>query len=214
MVTPLADPRAIVRYELLPFSPRRAYAMVMPAPAARTDWTVEEMHALPDDGNRYEVVDGELLVTPAPSFTHQDAIAELYLLLKPYADAASLHVLFAPAAVTFSPRREVQPDLLVLPLVDRRRARTFAEAGRLVLAVETLSPSTARADRYTKRRLYQSENVPEYWIVDVASRLFERWRPNDDEPEVLHETLAWQPCDDLVPLVIDLAAYFRRVHGV
>lgn len=187
--------------------------MSMPAPAARTDWTVDEVHALPDDGNRYEVVDGELLVTPAPSFSHQDAVLQLAIRMQAYADAVSLHLLIAPAAVTFSPRREVQPDLLVLPLVDGRRARTFAEVGHLVLAVEILSPYTARADRYVKRPLYQSEGVPECWIVDVASRLFERWRPGDEEPEVLLETLAWQPRDDVAPLVIDLVEYFRRVHG-
>ena len=186
--------------------------MAMPALTARSDWTVEEINALPDDGNRYEVVDGELFVTPAPSYAHQGVVGELFYRLRGYVESVSLHVLTAPAAATFSPRREVQPDLLVLPLVDGRPPRAFADVGRLVLAVEVLSPSTTRADRYVKRRLYSSEGVPEYWIVDIASQLVERWRPDDEEPEVLFETLTWQPRDDVAPLVIDLPGLSRQVH--
>jgi len=140
--------------------------MAMPAPVlpdlSRRDWTVEEVNALPDDGNRYEVIDGELFVTPAPSETHQDALAELLVRVKPYADALKLHVFIAPTAVTFSARREVQPDLLVLPTLDGQRVRAFRDVRKLALAVEVLSPSTTRADRYVKRRLFSSEGVPEY----------------------------------------------------
>lgn len=191
--------------------------MAMPAPVlpdtTRRDWIVEEVNALPDDGNRYEVIDGELFVTPAPSEMHQDAVGELYLQLRAYADPLNLHVFFAPTAVTFSARREVQPDLLVLPTLDGARARAFRDVRRLALAVEVLSPSTTRADRYVKRRVFASEGVPEYWIVDPAMRLIERWRPGDEEPEVLLDALAWQPASDVAPLMIDLRAYFRAVHG-
>lgn len=185
--------------------------MAMPAP--HTEWTVEMVHALPDDGNRYEVIDGELLVTPAPSCRHQGAAFELAVLLKSYAEAVGLQVLVAPVAVTFSQRREVQPDVLVLPLVDGRRVERFEDVGRLELAVEVLSPSTARVDRYTKRMLYQSQGVSEYWIVDGASRLVERWRPNDTMPEVLLSALTWQPSAEHAPLTIDLEAYFGTVFG-
>jgi Uma2 family endonuclease len=61
--------------------------------------------------------------------------------------------------------------------------------------------------------MYQDEHVPEYWIVDLDARLFERWRPGDTRPEVLTETLTWQPESDAPPLTIDLAEYFARVHG-
>ena len=187
--------------------------MAMPAPAARTDWTAEEINTLPDDGNRYEVVDGELLVSPAPTNEHQEAVVELLVRMRAYVIAASMQILVAPSAVRFSSRREVQPDLLVLPLVNGKRARSFREVGRLELAVEILSPSTARADRYEKRELYQSERVPEYWIIDLASRLVERWRPTDTAPDVFLESLTWLPRDDVAPLVIDLVDYFRWVHG-
>ena len=76
-----------------------------------------------------------------------------------------------------------------------------------------LSPSTARADRHVKRRLYQRERVPEYWIVDVDARLIERWRPEDERPEILAEQLEWRPDPAHPPLTIDLPAYFRDVTG-
>jgi hypothetical protein len=55
--------------------------------------------------------------------------------------------------------------------------------------------------------------VPEYWIVDTALRCVERWRPGDEDPEILFDILTWQPQSDVAPLTIDLAAYFRAVHG-
>ena len=180
---------------------------------SRRDWTVDEVRALPDDGNRYEVIDGELFVTPAPSWLHQQAAMEFLFLVRPYAHRCALDCYIAPAEVAFSPRRSVEPDLFVVPRMDGRRATHFEEVQRLVLAVEVISPSTARADRYRKRHLYQSEDVPEYWIVDPDARFVERWRPGDDAPEILVESLAWTPQEDVEPLVIDLAALFRRVHG-
>ena len=179
----------------------------------RRDWTADELRAVPDDGNRYEIVDGELLVTPAPSWLHQDAVGELFLLLAPYARRNDLHCILAPAEVRFSPNRVVQPDVFVVPFIGGRKPARLDDVHRLILAVEVLSPSSARADRHSKRHLYQSQSVPEYWIVDPANRFVERWRPGDDAPEVLLDSLTWTPREGGEPLVIDLAAYFRRVHG-
>jgi Uma2 family endonuclease len=185
--------------------------MAMPTP--HTDWTVEMVRALPDDGNRYEVIDGELLVSPSPSRLHQRAAGELFVILHAYLAGTDLEVLFAPFAVTWSARTEVQPDLLVAPSAHLRPLRYGEGASVLELVVEVLSPSSARTDRHRKRRLYQSQGVPEYWIVDPGSRLFERWRPGDEEPEVLLASLAWQPVAEREPLLIDLDAYFDAVHG-
>ena len=188
--------------------------MAMPTPLP-VDWTAELVHALPDDGNRYEVIDGELFVTPAPSFVHQRAVLELAVRLRahlrehPVAD-----VMIAPADVEFrEPHVMVEPDVFVIPLVEGRAPRTFQDAGRLLLAVEVLSPTTARADRRVKRRLYQEQGVPEYWIVDVDARLVERWRPGDDRPHILAETIEWQPDPATPALVIDLPRYFAEVLG-
>ena len=185
----------------------------MGMPLSHMDWTVEMVKALPDDGNRYEVIDGELLVSPAPSLLHQSAVGKLYLLLAPYADAVGLDAVFAPAAVTFSARREVQPDLFVLPRNAGRPATRFEDVGQLMLAVEVLSPHSARTDRHRKRALYQDERVPDYWIVDLALRAVERWRPDCASPEVLTVALSWQPMPSHEALIIDLPAYFRSVHG-
>lgn len=74
--------------------------------------------------------------------------------------------------------------------------------------MEVLSPSTAHADRTRKRVTYQREGVPEYWIVDPYSRIVERWRPEDERPDVLADRLTWTPRGGIAPLVIDLAALF------
>jgi len=193
--------------------------MAMPAPpplvpdTSRRDWTAAEVDALPDDGNRYEVIDGSLVVTPSPSDRHQDAVGELYVRIKPYADALRMHAFMAPTQVRFSDRRVVQPDLLVLPPRDGRQVSGFGDVGRLALAVEVLSPSTMRVDRYVKRRLFAAEGVPDYWIVDPASRVVERWGPWVEEPDVVLETLTWHPEPSVAPLVIDLRGYFRAVFN-
>lgn len=184
--------------------------MAMPEP--HVEWTLEMVHALPDDGNRYELLDGELLVSPAPSLTHQRVLLAFYDAIRPYVVAlADCEVLVAPAAATFSRKRELQPDLLVLPFVDGKSVRQFTDVGRLLLAMEVLSPSSTRNDRYKKRQAYQQEGVPETWIVDPPSRLVERWRPTDEAPDVSVDTIEWQPRPDVGPLVIDLSALFSLV---
>ena len=185
--------------------------MGMPQPIA--DWTVERVLALPDDGNRYEVVDGELLVSPAPSLFHQVAVAALARILDPFVSAHRLgYVLHSPADIEFDDRTLVQPDLFVAPPVERRRPRSWKEIRQLLLAVEVLSPSTARADRQVKRRRYQRHGVAEYWVVDLEARLVECWTPADERPQVLTERLEWRPLGEQPPrLSIDLIALFRDV---
>jgi Uma2 family endonuclease len=166
---------------------------------------------LPEDGNRYEVLDGVLVVTPSPSDPHQDAVAALYDRLRPFLLRwAAGWPRMAPADVRFSPRRVVQPDLYVVPLVNGRRPRGWQESQHLTLAVEVLSPSTALRDRDAKRRLYQ-EHADEYWIVDIEARRIERWLPGVARPEVHSTSMAWQPAGAGEALTLDLPAYFREV---
>ena len=175
-------------------------------------WTVADLADLPDDGNRYEVVDGELFVTPAPSLDHQEAIAALLARLRPYVMAHRIgHVTFAPADVTFSPRRSVQPDLFVARLVGGKRPRKSADLRGLLLAVEVLSPTSTRADRVVKRALYLDEGVDEYWLVDLDTRAIERSTPASTKVEVVRDTLDWKPAGAAAPLVIHLADYFAEV---
>lgn len=184
--------------------------MVMPNLKRR--WTVAERDELPDDGNRYEVIDSELFVTPAPSLRHQEAVGRLYRLIADYLDREPIgHAFIAPADVVFSPRRGVQPDLFVVPLVDGRVPDHFNDVRRLLLSVEVLSPSTARVDRVTKRMLYREEAVDEYWIVDLDSRTIERSTPSEPRPEILDSSLEWRPEGAATALTIDLIAYFEKI---
>ena len=182
--------------------------MAMPAPT--TEWTLEMLHALPDDGKRYELVDGELLVSPTPSPAHQRVSFELAQVLAPWARQHGLEVCIAPFAITFSPRRGLQPDIFVVPLVEGRRPQAPQEFARLVLAIEVLSPSTARYDRVVKRPVYLEQGVAEYWIVDPDSRTVERWWRGQGRPEVLDTTLGCTPPGGPAALEIDLVEMFHR----
>jgi Uma2 family endonuclease len=185
--------------------------MVMPA---TTRWTADMVRALPDDGKRYEVIDGELFVTPAPSWMHQSVVLELAMLLAPYVREHGVgHVIGAPAEVVFGPRNMVVPDVFAVPLVRGEAPRAWEEVGRLLLAIEVLSPSTRRTDRREKRELYQRKGVPEYWTVDVEARAIERWPPDASAPETVTEQLNWRPDAFVDPLTIDVAAFFARVLG-
>ena len=184
----------------------------MSMPARETMWTAEMARALPDDGKRYEVLDGELFVTPAPSGDHQFALKALYDRLNPYVTAHGIGVLlWSPADIEFSPHRLVQPDLFVARLIDGKRPRTWHEVKGLVLAIEALSPGTAHADRHRKRRIYMEEAVDEYWIIDLDARLIERWRKGDTRPEMLDDVLEWRPLVDVAPLPIQLQPYFAAI---
>jgi Uma2 family endonuclease len=184
----------------------------MGMPAQQTEWTAEMARELPDDGKRYEVLDGELFVTPAPELRHQTAAGRLFVVLDAYVRAHSLGLaLMSPADIEFSPRRLVQPDVFVAPVTARGRPRDWRDISSLLLAVEVLSPSTARTDRQRKRGIYQSQGVPEYWIVDLDARVVERWRPADERPEIIADVLTWQPRTDVQPLSIGLDEFFFEV---
>jgi Uma2 family endonuclease len=191
---------------------RRREEYRMPMPMAKREWTVADLDDLPEDGNRYEVIDGELFVTPAPALRHQRAVGELYSLLAGYLSAQHVgYAVVAPADVKFSSKRLVQPDVFAIPPFEGRFPKSFEQVQQLLLAVEVLSPSTARADRVAKRMLFRQEQVPEYWIVDLDSRTIERSTPSESRPEILSERLTWLPAGASEPLEIDLTAYFARV---
>lgn len=185
--------------------------MAMPAQHS-LDWTADAAMALPDDGNRYEVLDGELFVTPAPSWTHQVALSALDRCVHPYVREHVLGwLLHSPADIVFGPKVLLQPDLFVVPARDGPPPRSWSDVTSLLLAVEVSSPATARADRHRKRLIYQAHGVPEYWIVDVDAQCIERWRPGDERPEILADALSWQPRAELPALVIDLPSLFADI---
>jgi Uma2 family endonuclease len=181
----------------------------MGMPAIANGWTAEMVLALPPDGKRYEVIDGELLVTPAPTPLHQIVLGRLYSRLTEYlSETKAAHVFFSPADVVLDPRTLVQPDLFIIP--PRERLETWSDVRELWLVIEILSPSTARFDRQVKRRRYQRARIPEYWIVDTDARLIERWRAEDERPEVAIGEIVWSPSAAATPLRMDLTELFRE----
>jgi len=186
--------------------------MATAAVRAGSRLTLEELHELPEDGNRYELIDGELFVTPAPTLGHQDAAASLYVLLRAFARASGCDAYLAPADITFSSHTLVQPDLFILPRrEDGSRAGRFEDVGRLLLAVEVISPSSRRTDRNQKRWLYQREGVPAYWVVDTQQRAFEVWGPGSETCQVERESVQLVLPRCAAPLVIHLPAFFDTI---
>ncbi len=181
--------------------------MGMPDTARR--YTVDEVLAFPNDGNRYELVDGELLVTPAPSFKHQRVVKHLCVQLEQYLQRhpGVAELIISPADITWDREKLVQPDLFVVPVAEV--TGNWTSIRTLLLAVEVVSPSSARGDRLTKRRLYQRQGVATYWVVDPDARLGEVWHPEDTRPEIVTDALRWRVTPDAGELVMDLGELFR-----
>jgi len=125
-------------------------------------FTVHDLEAMPDDGRRYELIDGMLLVTPAPGWSHQEMSLALYRLLHA-ACPPELRVLAAPFAVRTALITEVQPDVLVTRYVDLTEACLPVAP---VMVGETLSRSTQLNDRNTKKAHYERLGVQSYWLLD------------------------------------------------
>jgi Uma2 family endonuclease len=174
--------------------------------------TLDEFFALPEDkSRRHELLDGVYVVSPNPSFRHQQAVLVLYHRILPALSGRPDLVLYPVGGdIVLGPRTVVEPDLFLIPkpvTIDVH----WRDVALPLLAVEVLSPGTAARDRLVKRRLYQQAGVPEYWIVDLDARLVERWRPGDERPEILSETLTWQLLEASPPFELDLAGFFAEL---
>lgn len=137
----------------------------------------EDYCLLPNDGKRYEIIEGELFVTPAPNFLHQTIVTNLIYFLSSFLRDHPLgRVLVSPFDVVFSQFDVVEPDILY---VSNARASVLTEKniqGSPDLVVEVLSQSTAKIDRTTKLKLYARFNVEEYWIIDPEGPSAEVYR--------------------------------------
>jgi Uma2 family endonuclease len=188
----------------------------MGMPAAERRWTAREVRALIEESPlaspRYELVDGELLVTPSPGYPHQRAVGRLQYAVAAYLERERVgEVLTSPFDVELEPETITQPDIFVIsPDEGRRMQREGLPSFALLLAIEVLSPGSSRHDRVRKRPLYQ-RHVPEYWIVDLDARLVERWRTGEDRPEIIATTLEWLPDGATEPFVLDLQRFFAEV---
>jgi len=186
-------------------------------PAVRR-WTYDEFARLPNDGKRYEVVRGELFVTPAPNPIHARVAARLTRVLDAFADDNGLGAVFTGQIdVLFGEGDYLEPDLIFVrhDRIDIMTDRGAEAAPDLV--VEVLSPTTAMRDRHIKRERYAHFGVPEYWIVDPFTRRIEIYRLGAGsvaELEIATDTFVWQPVADgptLTLNVVDLLRDFRPV---
>lgn len=146
--------------------------MIVTALPREPEWTVEDLDALPDDGLQYELLDGLLLVTPAPVPIHQWVIGNLHLALRA-ACPPGLAVFLAPLDWRPDLRTSLQPDLLVVRR-DEVGEKNVTYPG-LALAVEVLSPSTRRKDLVLKRSKYEDAGVGSYWVVDPKEPSVQAW---------------------------------------
>ena len=198
----------------LPSSCQVAYRMVMPATIS--DWTVDMLDDLPSDGQRYEIIDGELFVTPGPGEFHQDIAGELHSLLRDYLKGHRVgKAMISPADVRRGDRtrNRVQPDVFVVRLTDGKRPEYPYELHDLLLAVEIVSPSNPRLDYQVKRDLYLRERVGEYWVVNPDALNVSRWRGHDDPGDVLSKVVEWHPEGMSTPFVLDLAEFFTNARS-
>ena len=151
----------------------------MPITAPPTSWlpsgrpfTADDLGALPDDGNRYELVDGMLLVSPAPRTQHQVVVGNLYAILRE-ACLPHLLVLFAPLDVRLAPDTVVQPDVVVARRADLTETNLPTAP---LLAVEVLSPSTRAIDLHVKKDRLRIAGCASYWVVDPVDGHLTAWQ--------------------------------------
>jgi len=137
----------------------------IPAVARRRHLRRADLRHTPDDGARYELIDGELYVSAAPGHVHHRATGRLFATLTTAAPA-EFEVLVGPFAVALAQDTEIQPDIIV----GRRKDFTEREIVAPALVVEVLSISTRSVDLVVKRRRLERAGVPSYWVVDPVAR--------------------------------------------
>jgi Uma2 family endonuclease len=174
-------------------------------------WTLEEVHSLPDDGNKYELVRGDLFVTPPPNEDHETILSRLTRVLDPYVAAQRLGMVYHPRSVMRFDGSEVEPDLMV------RQPRIVTDkdwddAPTPILIVEVLSGSTRRRDHLQKRELYLEAGVAEYWIIDQEARNVRVVRAGQKDA-VVTEELRWDAPGATAPCIVDLLELFGPVRA-
>ena len=166
--------------------------------------TRADLANLPDDGNRYEVLDGELFVTPQARFDHQDIATRLVLALGGYVRQHSLGTVVAPGALVLG-ESELQPDVEVVPVPIRRSAGlTWESLPTPLLVIEILSRTTERRDLGKKRDAYLRTGILAYWVVDQRQSRVLMFDGASADAIVVTETLKWQPRTDVPPLEISI----------
>jgi Uma2 family endonuclease len=177
----------------------------MAMPATEKVWTLDELHALPDDGNKYEVVRGALLVTPAPTAEHETIAARLAEALTPYVRRNDLGHVYRPRAVIRHKGSETEPDLAVRDEIARET--DWERAPVPILVVEILSPSTRDHDLGAKRKFYLDAGIPLYWVVDPVDQSIIAIRKGARDV-IARERLLWAPSGASEPFELAVQEIF------
>ena len=169
-------------------------------------YTVDDLERFPRDGNRYELLDGVLLVTPAPGGPHQLVVSRILSVLLPAVQVPGHAFVFAPGAVSIPPRTQLEPDILVVPAEYPVRQQ-WPSACERWLAVEVYSRSSRIYDHDFKRDNYLKLGVEEVWLVDWRNRSVEISRTLGAS-ETVHDFIIWRPPVLDVDVRIDLNDVF------
>jgi Uma2 family endonuclease len=174
-------------------------------------WTYSEYARFPDDGNRYEVIDGEVLVTPAPSPQHQHVLLNLLIALRQYAERHRIGTVLPDVDLLFRTGQFLRPDLLFVPESARAGITDRGVEQAPGLVVEVLSRTSSSSDRVRKPRRYGEFGIPEYWVVDPPEGVVWVWRfaAGATEPERVEGVLRWQPVAGVEPLDLPVEALLR-----
>jgi Uma2 family endonuclease len=180
--------------------------MAMPLPLPT--YTTDDLRAFPHDGCRYELLDGMLLVTPAPGSPHQLVISRLHVALANYIGDPGPAWVASPGEIEIAPKTLLDPDLLVCPT--RFRAGTpWTKVSGWWLAVEVFSRSSKRYDRDFKRDTYLALGVREVWLVDKLEKAIFVSKPGTPKDVRRTGRFTWRPEELPEPLTIDCARVFR-----
>ncbi|MDH4348505.1 MAG: Uma2 family endonuclease [Gemmatimonadota bacterium] len=197
--------RIIGDAELPPLTPS-PHIMGMPLSVPR--YSVDDLDHFPDDGWKYELVDGVLLMTPGPGVPHEFVVERLYRALATELSPDAGARIFTRGSVQFGKFTRMEPDLLVIP--GHYTPKSFWDDMRdWWLAVEVLSPSGRAYDMEIKRPAYLALGVAEVWLVDTVALAVQVWKSGAEIPETVTETLRWRPPGMDRDLVIDLAEVFQ-----
>ncbi|HEU0013840.1 MAG TPA: Uma2 family endonuclease [Longimicrobium sp.] len=180
---------------------------------ARRGWSYAEFARLPDDGNRYEIIAGDLFMTPSPRPIHQRVGFKLGAILEAFVSEHALGwVMTGPVDVLFGEDDYLAPDLVFVrperrPFITERGVEAAPD-----LVVEVLSPSTALRDRGIKRERYAFFGVPEYWVVDADAMRVEVYHLLDDPDRpalVATDRFEWRPVEGGPALTLGLDEFMR-----